>query len=47
IEEMKLIEEIEQIMSAGAAGMAIGRNIWQSDDPVGLSKKIARKIFNF
>jgi len=46
IEEMKLIEEIEQIMSAGAAGMAIGRNIWQSDDPVGLSKKIAEIIFN-
>lgn len=44
-EEMKLIEEIKEIMSAGAAGMAIGRNIWQSDDPVGLSKKIAEVIW--
>ncbi len=45
IEETKFIEEIKEIMSAGAAGMAIGRNIWQSDDPVGLSQKIANVIF--
>ncbi|MEK7154638.1 MAG: aldolase [Patescibacteria group bacterium] len=45
IEETKLIEEIKDIMSAGAVGMAIGRNIWQSSDPVGLSKKIAEVIW--
>ena len=46
IEEIKLIEEIKEIMSAGAAGMAIGRNIWQSSDPIELSKKLAEVIFN-
>ncbi len=45
IEEIKLIKEIKEIMSAGAAGMAIGRNIWQADDPIGLSKKIADLIW--
>lgn len=45
VEEIKLIEEIKEIMQAGAVGMAIGRNIWQSTDPVGLSKKIAEVIW--
>ena len=39
--------EVEGVMKAGGVGMAIGRNIWQSSDPVGLSKRIAQKIFNF
>lgn len=44
-EEGELVEEVKGIMEAGATGLAIGRNIWQSSDPVGISKKIAEIVF--
>lgn len=45
-EEAEFLSEASEIMDAGATGMAVGRNIWQSDDPIGLSKKLAKIIFN-
>lgn len=44
-EETVLLSEMQGAMQAGAAGVAIGRNIWQSQDPIGLSKKIAGIVF--
>lgn len=44
-EEAEFLQEAEGIMSAGALGMAVGRNIWQSSDSIGLSKKLAEIIF--
>lgn len=44
-EEIEFLQEAEEIMSAGALGMAVGRNIWQSKEPVELSKKLAQIIF--
>jgi len=38
-------KDAKNIMAAGADGMAIGRNIWQHDDPLDVSKKIASIIF--
>ncbi len=43
--EKEFLQEIKDCLSAGVAGFAIGRNIWQSDDPVGLTKKIAKLIY--
>jgi fructose-bisphosphate aldolase, class I len=40
-----LLDDVRGIMKAGAIGMAIGRNVWQADDPVGLSKKIAEIVY--
>lgn len=45
IEEGSLLKEAQEIMQSGAMGMAVGRNIWQSADPIGLSKKLANVIF--
>ena len=45
MEETLVMAEVEGTMKAGGVGMAIGRNIWQSDDPIGLSKKIAEVIW--
>lgn len=45
MEEALVMAEVEGVMKAGGVGMAIGRNIWQSEDPVGLSKKIAGIIW--
>ena len=36
-----------EVMEAGAAGMAVGRNIWQSDNPVELAKRVAEVIYGF
>ena len=44
-EEAEFLKEAAEIMWAGAMGMAVGRNIWQSSDPIGLSKKLANVIF--
>lgn len=41
----EFLEEIRGIMSSGAAGMAIGRNVWQSEHPVNMAKKIAEVVF--
>ena len=43
--EEQLLEEIKGAMDAGATGAAVGRNIWQSNDPVGMAKKIAEVIY--
>lgn len=39
--ESKLLEIIEEALESGVRGVCIGRNIWQSEDPKGLTKKIA------
>jgi len=44
-DEGVLLDQVWEFMKAGATGMAVGRNIWQSDDPVGISKKIAEIVF--
>jgi fructose-bisphosphate aldolase, class I len=43
--EEELLTEIKGAMEAGAVGVAIGRNIWQSSDPIGLSKKVADVVY--
>lgn len=43
--EEALLTEIRDCMSIGAAGFAIGRNIWQDEHPVELSKKVAAIVY--
>lgn len=38
--EEEFLKQVKDIMGAGASGLAIGRNVWQSKDPIALSKKI-------
>jgi fructose-bisphosphate aldolase, class I len=42
-EESQLLKNIADIRDAGAAGIAIGRNIWKAKDPIALTNKI-RKV---
>ena len=44
-DEKNLLKEVKDIMSAGSIGVAIGRNIWQSSNPLELSKKISNIIW--
>jgi class I fructose-bisphosphate aldolase len=40
-----LEEEIGGVMQAGAAGIAIGRNVWQDENPDEVSKKLAEIVY--
>jgi len=41
VDEKTFLDEAIAIKNAGATGMAIGRNIWQSKSPIELSKKLS------
>lgn len=43
--EEQLLEEVKGAMEAGATGAAVGRNIWQSSDPLGMTEKLAKIIY--
>jgi len=44
--EKTLLKEIEEAMEVGCSGLAIGRNIWQNKDPIKLTNKIKKIIWN-
>ncbi len=44
--EKDFLEDVKKIMNSGAIGLAIGRNAWQSKDPLGLTKKIKKIIWS-
>lgn len=41
----ELFNTTKEILEAGAAGLAIGRNVWQSSDPMGIAKKLADILY--
>ncbi len=43
--EAELIKQVKEIMKSGAIGLAIGRNIWQSKEPMKIADKIKRVIW--
>lgn len=43
--EKILLKQVREIMKAGAIGLAIGRNIWQSKEPVKITNKIKKIIW--
>ena len=43
--EKEFLEDAREIMKSGAAGLAVGRNIWKNENPLELSKKLREIIF--
>lgn len=43
--EKELLDDVKDIMACGCSGLAIGRNVWQSKEPLGLVKKIRKVVF--
>ena len=43
--EKELLKQAKEIIDAGCIGLAIGRNIWQSDKPLELTKKIKKVVW--
>jgi class I fructose-bisphosphate aldolase len=40
----EFIDQVTQIVGAGAAGVAVGRNVWQAKDPVAVSRALRKAI---
>ena len=43
--EKEFLKQVKDIKDAGAIGLAIGRNVWQSKNPLELTKKIKKIIW--
>lgn len=43
--EKNLLKRIKEIINAGAIGLAIGRNVWQAKNPLEITKKIKKVIW--
>lgn len=46
VSESEFIEMAKQMKEAGACGLAVGRNVWQSEQPLKVSSEL-RKVFDF
>lgn len=44
-DDANLYQDAQKIMNEGAYGMAVGRNIWQSENPLERAEKLANIIF--
>ncbi|MDD5760751.1 MAG: fructose-bisphosphate aldolase [Candidatus Pacebacteria bacterium] len=45
-DEEKFLETMETVMRAGASGVAVGRNVFQNQDPFLMTEKIKKIIFS-
>lgn len=45
-DEESFLETAKTIMQSGAIGMAVGRNVWQHKDPLAISKKLHKIVFD-
>lgn len=43
---LHLLKEVEEVLHAGGAGIAVGRNVWQSDRPFSISRALHSIIFD-
>ena len=39
------LQQTQEIMEAGACGVAVGRNVWQSSDPDGIVSALEKLFF--
>jgi class I fructose-bisphosphate aldolase len=43
----EFLSRVTDVLSAGATGIAVGRNIWQRPDPLNISKKLHQLIYGY
>ncbi|PIN89424.1 hypothetical protein COU60_03450 [Candidatus Pacearchaeota archaeon CG10_big_fil_rev_8_21_14_0_10_34_76] len=44
-DEKAFLKQARDIMKSGATGLAVGRNVWQSKNPIEISQKLRRIVF--
>lgn len=45
VSDRKFLESVKTVMDAGGNGLAVGRNVWQREDPVGILDSLEQIIF--
>ncbi|RLG18586.1 fructose-bisphosphate aldolase [Candidatus Micrarchaeota archaeon] len=45
LSDEQFIEKAKEVMNAGAAGFAVGRNVWQNENPLKISEQLRKVIF--
>jgi len=46
VEDEEILKTIESVIKAGAIGIAVGRNVFQHQDPLAMTEKIKKVIFD-
>jgi class I fructose-bisphosphate aldolase len=41
----QFLAKVKEVLAAGGVGMAVGRNVWQHDDPMKISGEIRKIVF--
>jgi len=36
---------VKEVLAAGGVGMAVGRNVWQNDNPMAITEKIKKVVY--
>lgn len=44
-DETEFLKDVTDFMSVGTTGIAVGRNVWQSTDPISISQKLSDIIY--
>ena len=39
------LRQVKGVMEAGGTGVAVGRNVWQNADPIGMAEKLKKAVF--
>jgi len=42
--ETDFLKQVREVLDAGAAGLAVGRNVWQSSDPLRIARALRRLV---
>ena len=45
-DEKELVKKVKEIIDSGAVGLAIGRNIWQSKNPLKITEKLKKVVWS-
>lgn len=45
VSDLAFLETVESVMAAGAQGLAVGRNVWQREDPVRMLDALEQVIY--
>jgi class I fructose-bisphosphate aldolase len=45
IEEKEFLEATRKALAVGVSGLAVGRNVWQADEPLAIAQKLNKIIF--
>ncbi len=45
LNETEFIKKAKDVMASGASGFAVGRNVWQAENPLDITKKLKKVVY--